>query len=135
MIFTEEEQLEIKKISDKNPLVKRLWEEYDKYQQDPTAEYYLAVVEMSKALAGEMNSVMSPKKEIIDGKTVTIMDAPILLSEDKLFERIKSLLTDNEKIFSGIAKGKQELNKGDQDINKKDAEKAKKLAKGSDIAV
>lgn len=134
MIFTEEEQLEIKKISDKNPLVKRLWEEYDKYQQDPTAEYYIEVVEMAKALAREMHSVRNPKEETIDGQKVSVMSAPILLGTDKLFDRIKILLTDSEKIFAGISKGKQELTKGSVFENK-DADKKKKLSKGSDIAI
>ncbi len=134
MIFTESEQADIKKLSDKHEVIKRLWEEYSKYQQDPSAEYYLEVVEMTKALAREMNAVRNPRKETVDGKTVNVMDAPILLTEDKLFDRLKVLLTDSEKIFTGISKGKQELNKG-ADAEVKDSDKKKKLSKGSDIPV
>lgn len=134
MIFTESEQVDIQKLANKNELVKKLWEEYSKYQQDPSAEYYVEVVEMAKALANEMKSVRNPKKEIVDGKTFNVMDAPILLSEDKLFDRIKVLLTDSEKIFIGISKGKHELNKSNE-IDVKDSDKAKKLSKGTDLAV
>lgn len=134
MTFTESEQSDIKKLSDKHPLVKRLWDEYLKYQQDPSSEYYLEVVEMTKALAREMNSVRNPKKEKVGDKVVNVMDAPILLSEDKLFDRLKVLLTDSEKIFAGILKGKQDLEKN-SDIEVKNSYKSKKLSKGEDLAI
>jgi len=133
MIFSEEEQEQIKKIAAKNELISKLWQEYNKYQQDPTAEYYLEIVEMTKALAKEMASVRNPQKKTVGGVEVNVMAAPILLSEDKLFERIKGLLTDNEKIFAGINKGKQEMEKSVE--NGKDLEKEKKIKKGTDIAI
>jgi hypothetical protein len=125
MILTKEQLDQIEKLAAKYEVIQLLWEDYKKYQQDPSTEYYLEVVEMTKALAKEMRSVRNPEKKEIDGKMMNVMDAPILLCEDKLFDRIKVLLTDSEKIFAGIFKGKQELNKTNEDTSISNAKKDK----------
>ncbi len=114
MKISDEDKKQLDKLCDKYPIVKSIYDEWNKYQQDPTAEYYLAIVEMTKSLSKEMHNVMNPKKEVIDGKSFSVMDAPILLSEDKLFERIRMLMTDSPKIFEGIEKGKNYLNPFDK---------------------
>lgn len=98
------ENPKLKKLAEEYPLVQELIDELESYQTDPQKVFYLELKEMVVALSSEMKSVRNPINNDEDIKKL----CPILKGDDKLFERIKSLMTDSEKIFNGLKKGAAE---------------------------
>lgn len=89
MIFTEEEQSEIKKLTDKNDLLKRLWEEYKEL-----------VADGSKMLFSSFNKALKTIAERVDDGT--------LKSTDPWFAAVMEIGKSGEKLFNTSSKGKAE---------------------------
>lgn len=111
MIFSEEEQSQIKKLGDKNELINKLWEEYSELTTDGSKMLF---VSFNKAL-----------KEISEK-----MDDHSLTTSDPWFNAVMEIGKSGEKLFNTSSKGKFERENNGDDLIKQ-----KKLAKGSDIAI
>ena len=99
MELTEKHLKELEELSKEQECVKLLLEEWRSYTEDVTKIFYLSLTSAVKALSIEL-------KCIGDGE---LSDFPILRSEDKFFERINALMKDSDKIFRGIAIGKDHI--------------------------
>lgn len=111
MIFSEEEQSQIKKLGDKNELVKKLWEEYLELTTDGSKMLFVSFNKALKTISEKMD----------DGS---------LKSTDFWFTAVMEVGKSGEKLFNTSSKGKFE-----RESNGEDLIKQKKLAKGSDIAI
>ena len=113
-LINDKDREELLKI--KNPKVKILLDFYDMVTGDSGGKYYLSVIEVVGALSKEMGQLAQGKGHSLE----------ILQSEDKTFERVLALLTNNKKIFAGI-------NKGRNYVIGEEKKEDKSLTKGSSI--
>lgn len=113
MIFNEHELASINKIADKEPLIKKLLDEYLDYQKDSSKLYFVA-----------LNDAIIDIAKKIKSKTIDV--------EDTYTKSILKLAETGDKVFNTLERGKQELNKVMEDI---DEQKQKKLGKSKDIAI
>lgn len=91
------EQKQLANAKKDYPVVAKIAKELEIYMNDPSSEFYKELILTVQHLSKELGYVR-------DGKEAM---ATILKSEDKTFERISSLLTNSEKIFTGLDKGKR----------------------------
>lgn len=113
-LINDKDRLELLKL--KNSKVKILLDFYDMVTGDSGGKYYLSVIEVIGALSSEISELAKGS-----GKPLHILQ-----SEDKTFERLQSLLVNNEKIFTGINKGKAY-------VIGEDKKEDKNLSKGTSI--
>lgn len=90
---------EFKKISVGNPLLEKVQQDLEGIYGDPTKVFYKELNQTIIALSKELGFIRLGQSEL----------AHIIGSEDKTFERVSKLLTDSEKIFSGLRKGKEDV--------------------------
>lgn len=98
MIISDKERAEIITLGEKNPIVKRLYDEVLIYSNDPAKVFYKELSLTIKALSEEL-------------KTAREEDEPNLrlLGNKELFTMIKDLMTNSEKIFIGLEKGRFDI--------------------------
>lgn len=96
MELNKEDKAQIKQAIEQYPAVKKIWEALEIYTADPSKDFYKEVVLTVQHLSKELALVRSGKKT----------EAVLLNSEDRLFERVKDLLVNAEKIFGGLDRGK-----------------------------
>jgi hypothetical protein len=97
--MTQEEIKLLEKLSEKDPLLKSAYDEIMGIHADPTKIFYKELIQTVMALSKELEFIRTGKKEL----------ANIIGADDKTFERVTKLLTDSEKIFSGLRKGKDDV--------------------------
>lgn len=109
MIISEKERKEIIILGEKHPIVKRMYDEILSYASDPAKVFYQEMSLTIKTLSEELKTVREdedPQLKIMGNKD--------------LFTMIKDLLTNSEKIFAGLKKGKLDIdpNAKQQEDNK-----------------
>jgi hypothetical protein len=97
--MTQEEIKLLEKLSEKDPLLKSAYDEIMGIHTYPTKIFYKELIQTVMALSKELEFIRTGKKEL----------ANIIGADDKTFERVTKLLTDSEKIFSGLRKGKDDV--------------------------
>lgn len=111
MIISEKERKEIIILGEKHSIVKRMFDEVLSYANDPAKVFYKELSLTIKTLSEEL-------------KIAREEDDPNLrlLGNKELFTMIKDLLTNSEKIFIGLKKGKLDIDPSakQQDENKGD---------------
>ena len=90
---------EFKRLSIGNELFEKIYHELDSINEDPTKVFYRELNQTVIALSKELGFIRNGEKNL----------AHIIGSDDKTFERVSKLLTDSEKIFSGLRKGKEDV--------------------------
>jgi hypothetical protein len=90
---------EFKKIAVGNHILEKVLQEIESIHGDPTRVFYKELNQTIIALSKELGFIRLGQKEL----------AHIIASDDKTFERVSKLLTDSEKIFSGLRKGKEDV--------------------------
>lgn len=113
MIFNDQELASINKIADKEPLIKKLLDEYLDNQKDSSKLYFVALNEAIIDIAKQ-----------IKNKSIDV--------ENTYTKSILKLAETGDKVFNTLERGKQELNKVMEEI---DEQKQKKLGKSKDIAI
>lgn len=98
-MLTKEELEQFRLIASKDELLLKVLEEVNSIHTDPTKVFYRELIQTVMAMSKEMEFVRTGKKEL----------AHIIASEDKIFERMTKLITDSEKIFAGLRKGKEDV--------------------------
>lgn len=84
----------LKKLAEENSLVQELIDELKSYREDPQKVFYNEVREMVLELSREMRNHRKSGKAILSNH-----------KDDKIFERIRTILVDAPKIFEGLKKG------------------------------
>lgn len=113
MEFTEKERKELITLSEKHPIVAKLLEELQSYKDDPAKVYYAAVNYLTKAIAKDL-------MHYAKGESGKCKVLPI-----ENFDAVQKQLSITDKMFSGIKKGKE-------DIDPEAAEKERKEADSKD---
>ena len=90
---------EFKKLSVGNDLLEKVYKELMSIYEDPTKAVYKEITQAAVALSKEMSHVRNGEEHL----------APILKSDDKTFERMFKIITEAEKVFAGIRKGKEDV--------------------------
>lgn len=98
MKLTNHQKEELTKIAKKEPLVQLLLDELNSFKEDPLKRFFAACKNLGDAFAEEIEDYLANK-----GKKSLIQ------SEDKTFERLVSLLKDNDKITSGMNRSKDTI--------------------------
>lgn len=93
--LTEQEEQVILKLAQKHPEVQKLYDMLQYVKNDPRHKFHLGLTGMLDKLSDEMINLKNNKPTL----------KGIISGEDKVFERVKSLLVDGDKIFTGITKG------------------------------
>lgn len=95
MKLTTQEKEELTKIAKKEPLVQRLLDELNSFKEDPLKRFFAACKNLGDAFAQEIEEYLAKDKK-----------KSLLETEDKTFERLVSLLKDNDKITAGMNRSK-----------------------------
>ena len=122
----EDKELKDLKKNNKDESVKKLILFYESICNDDSVDFYFSLKNTIKILSGDLDS-------ICEGNDQALM---ILGNDkdDKLFERVRTLIVDCEKIFGGLKKGRESIL---MPLAEKDdlAEKPKKITKADKAIV
>ncbi len=113
--LSDKEKTEIKTLCRSNPLIKKIVDEIESFYDDPAKMLYKEIVETTKVLSEDLAVIRSGDENL---KT-KILGAD---KDDKLFDRVMSLLTKSGSVFDGINRGKKMIDPvgARQDESKKD---------------
>jgi hypothetical protein len=95
MKLTVQDKEQLAKIAKKEPVVQRLIDELDSFKTDPLKRFFAASKMLGDAFAQEIEDYLSKDKK-----------KSLLETEDKTFERLASLLKDNDKFITGMNRSK-----------------------------
>ena len=98
MIISEKERSKIIILGEKNPIVKRMYDEILSYDNDPAKVFYKELSLTIKALSKELKSIREDEEP----------DLKIMGDKD-LFSMIKDLFTNSKKIFDGLNMGRLDI--------------------------
>ncbi len=112
MELNEEERKEIEGAAERSPAVERLYNEWKSYQGDGGKEFYKSLLNTTRALSAELESV----------STGSYNKKRILSSDSKEWKRIFSLLVNSKKILAGLNQN-EEVESGTTKIINKSKQK------------
>ncbi len=120
MVLNHKEKTEAEELAKKHPVVKIMLDELQSYEEDPAKVFYLEMTEIIKALSGEMRAIREGKVQDDGDGGLTNVE---IMTNPKIFGMIKDMLTNSEKIFVGLKKGRYDI-----DPNAKKIQEGKKKA-------
>ena len=98
MIISEKERKEIIILGEKHPIIKRMHDEVLSYANDPAKVFYKEMSLTIKAMSDELRMAREDDEPELK-----------ILGNKELFTMIKDLLTNSEKIFAGLRKGRLDI--------------------------
>lgn len=98
--LSDKEKSELKVLCKSNPIVKKIVDEIESFYDDPAKMLYKEIVETTKVLSDDLKIIRSGDKEL----STMILGAD---KDDKLFDRVMSLITKSGAVFDGISRGKK----------------------------
>ncbi len=104
-------------LAKKHPIVQELIDVVESYESDPAKVFYNELREMVLSIAREMKTYRLAGTTFLSGD-----------KEDKIFERVRTLMVDAPRIFEGLKQGAGEGEQEETGRHKKDK-------KGSQVAV
>lgn len=114
MKFTEKERKELITLSEKHKIVAKVLEELESYKQDTTKKYYASINKITNAIADDL-------VKVAEGR-----DADCVVLTSYLFDVIQKLLPITDKVFSGIKKGKEDIDPEGAEKERKEEERKDK---------
>ena len=107
MEFTEKEKKELITIAEKHKVVQKLLEELESYKEDPAKMYFSAVNALTKAIA----------KDLLHFANGESGNCKVIPPGD--FDALQKQLSITDKMFSGIKKGKEDIDPEAAELEKK----------------
>jgi len=131
MNLSKEELLELEALAKKNNAVSKALDFIESFLSDPHKKFYNELCRTVEALSEEMKIIRDGKELKLTEDGVTQNTAPIITGDDKVFDRILKLLTENEKIFNGLRKAKLDIMPSEEEPEKEGSFADRRADKGN----
>lgn len=107
MAFTEFEILQIQEVCKANPLIAKVWLEFNRKDEDTGRRFQKSLKDAVNALSDELDSIHSGKYNKFR----------ILNSDSKVYKRVYQLLTNSKKIMDALEQTKMVKSKTSDPVN------------------